>query len=124
MTRFGEPIHSGVIAPTEDGSVDELLASRALVRDGRIIPGPGARTVIVVETPAGAVPLAKRVAAHAAILRALPRWRANEEPAFQRGVVMVCVLVAPVLRRAFSLRGRCIIKKIGSGYEPREDGIP
>jgi hypothetical protein len=74
ITRFGEPIVDGVIAPTQDGSIDELLSSHVLIRDGEAIPGPGARTVMVVETPTGAVPLARRVAAHAEILHALPRW--------------------------------------------------
>jgi hypothetical protein len=74
ITRFGEPILNGVIGPTKDGSIDELLSSPLLVRDGLVIPGPGAKTVIVVETPTHSVPLARRVAAHAEILHALPRW--------------------------------------------------
>lgn len=74
VTRFGEPIVDGVIGPTQDGSIDELLSSGVLVRDGQAIPGPGAKTVIVVETPTHTVPLARRVAAHTEILRALPRW--------------------------------------------------
>jgi hypothetical protein len=34
-------------------------------------PGPGAATVLVLETPAAALPLAQRVGAHAALLRTL-----------------------------------------------------
>lgn len=73
VTRFGEPIVDGVIAPLQDDSIDQMLSSSVLVRDGQVIPGPGARTVVVVETPTRSVPLARRVAAHAAILRALTR---------------------------------------------------
>jgi hypothetical protein len=57
-TRFGEAIVDGVISsddqggPLRDGSVDELLASTEVFQDGKKIPGPAGRTVIVVETPA------------------------------------------------------------------------
>jgi len=77
VTRFGEPILKGVIAPTQDGSIDEMLSSRTLIRDGQAIRGPAARTVIVVETPTRLVPLVRRVAAHAELLRALPGWRSR-----------------------------------------------
>jgi hypothetical protein len=70
-TRFGERITDGIIPGTRDGSVDELLSAPALIRAGSRVPGPAARTVLVVETPTRA-PLERRVAAHKAILRALP----------------------------------------------------
>lgn len=76
-TRFGEPVVDGVIShddrgqPVRDGSIDELLASEAVIVDGVRAPGPGAPTVIVVETPAFAGSrLELRIAAQAAVLRA------------------------------------------------------
>lgn len=60
-TRFDEPIAGGIIGPVVDGSIDELMAS----------PNVGAQTVLVFETPAAALPLEQRVAAHAALLRRL-----------------------------------------------------
>jgi hypothetical protein len=75
-TRFGEPINEGVISDVQDGSVDELLAARSIIRDGRVAPGPSARSVIVVETPTVSVPLAKRIKAHAAVIGAYDElWR-------------------------------------------------
>jgi hypothetical protein len=70
-TRFDEPIENGIIGPVNDGSVDELMSAREVVADGARRRGPGAGTVLVLETPAAALPLAQRVAAHAALLRAL-----------------------------------------------------
>ena len=60
-TRFDEPIAGGIIGPVVDSSIDELMSS----------PKVGARTVLVFETPAAALPIEKRVAAHAALLRRL-----------------------------------------------------
>lgn len=82
-TRFGEPIAGGVISrdeeglPIRDGSIDELLASTAVFVAGARQAGPGAPTVIVVETPAFAgARLDLRVAAQGAVLRRLPElWR-------------------------------------------------
>lgn len=84
-TRFGEPIVSGVVSrddqglPIRDGSIDELLAATHVIRDARRVPGPGAPTVIVVETPAFAGSrLEWRVAAHGAVLAQAERlWRLN-----------------------------------------------
>ena len=61
MTRFDEPIAGGIIGPVTDSSIDELMSS----------PGVGAKTVLVFETPAAALPIEKRIAAHAALLRRL-----------------------------------------------------
>lgn len=70
-TRFGEDISGGIIGPVVDSSIDELMSSREIVADGRPRAGPAARTVLVFETPAAALTLEKRVAAHLALIRRL-----------------------------------------------------
>ena len=70
-TRFGEEISGGIIGPVVDSSIDELMSSREVVLDGRLRPGPAARTVLVFETPAAALTLEKRIAAHLALVRRL-----------------------------------------------------
>jgi hypothetical protein len=70
-TRFDEPIVRGVIGPVTDSSIDELLSARDVITDGQRRRGPGAETVLVLETPAAALPLAQRIAAHVALLRTL-----------------------------------------------------
>jgi hypothetical protein len=85
LTRFGEPIEAGMISHDDqgralrDGSIDELLAAREVFRDRRRVPGPAARTVIVVETPAFAGSRFElRVAGQRAVLEQLPAlWRLN-----------------------------------------------
>lgn len=74
-TRFGEPVVKGVISrddqgmPIRDGSIDELLAATTVFVDGKRVPGPAARTVIVVETPAfDGSKFELRVNAHAAVV--------------------------------------------------------
>ena len=74
-TRFGEPVVKGVISrddrgmPIRDGSIDELLAASTVFVDGKRAPGPAARTVIVVETPAfEGSKFELRVAAHSAVV--------------------------------------------------------
>jgi hypothetical protein len=82
-TRFGEPIREGVISRDDrggairDGSIDELLAAPEVVLEGRREKGPGAPTVIVVETPAFAgTRLALRAGAHGAVIAHLDDlWR-------------------------------------------------
>ncbi|MCJ7451482.1 MAG: hypothetical protein MUO39_03275 [Steroidobacteraceae bacterium] len=84
-TRFGEPIVGGVISrddqgqPLRDGSIDELLASKEVFRNGAKIQGPAARTVIVVETPAFAgSKFDLRVAAQSAVIEQVQElWRLN-----------------------------------------------
>jgi hypothetical protein len=71
QTRFGELIEGGIIGPVTDSSIDELFSARELIVDGRVRPGPGARTVLVFETPAKDLPLERRVAAHLALVRRL-----------------------------------------------------
>ncbi len=98
-TRFGEPIVDGVIRlddrgqPLRDGSIDELLAAPQVFVEGRLVPGPAAPVVIVVETPAFAgARLESRIAAQRAVLQRLPRlWtlardaRAGPAPAAPGG---------------------------------------
>jgi hypothetical protein len=84
-TRFGEPIVDGVISrddrglPIRDGSIDELFAAAEVFRDGRKVPGPTARSVIVVETPAFAGSrFEARVAAQSAVLGHVQElWKLN-----------------------------------------------
>jgi len=70
-TRFDEPVSSGIVGPVSDSSIDELMSAARVIEDGKPRPGPAARTVLVFETPAAALPLERRVAAHAALLRRL-----------------------------------------------------
>jgi hypothetical protein len=70
-TRFGEPIERGVIGPVADSSIDELMSAREVVAGDQRRPGPAAETVLVLETPAAALPLQQRIGAHAAVLRTL-----------------------------------------------------
>ena len=72
-TRFDEPIAGGIIGPVTDSSVDELMSAREIVVDGRVRLGPAAEIVLVLETPAAALPLEQRVAAQAALLRLIAR---------------------------------------------------
>jgi len=71
VTRFDEPVENGIIGPVTDSSIDELMSAATVIADGRARPGPQAQTVLVFETPAAALPLDRRVAAHAELLRRL-----------------------------------------------------
>ncbi len=71
VTRFDEPIESGIIGPVADSSIDELMSAEEIILDGQVQPGPVADTVLVFETPAAAIPLSQRVQAHAALLQAI-----------------------------------------------------
>ena len=73
-TRFDEPVERGIIGPVTDSSIDELMSARSVVAGGAAKPGPAATTVLVLETPAAALPLEKRIAAHAALLRLLSSY--------------------------------------------------
>jgi hypothetical protein len=70
-TRFDEPVENGLIGPVTDSSIDELMSAATVIAEGRARPGPRAETVLVFETPAAALPLPQRVAAHAALLSRL-----------------------------------------------------
>jgi hypothetical protein len=76
-TRFDEPVARGIIGPVADSSIDELMSARQVVVDGKARPGPAADTVLVLETPAAALPLAQRVAAQAALLQLLSKHLAK-----------------------------------------------
>lgn len=69
FTRFDEQIEAGIIGPVSDSSIDELMSARSLIVDGERVGGPGAETVLVFETPAGALPIDRRIAAHVALLQ-------------------------------------------------------
>jgi L-aminopeptidase/D-esterase-like protein len=71
-TRFGEEIVNGIIGPVTDSSIDELMSSSHVIVDGKVKRGPGARTVLVFETPAGNTALSQRIAAHQGLIRKLP----------------------------------------------------
>ena len=73
-TRFDEPIVRGIVGPVTDSSIDELMSAREVVHGGSTRPGPAAHTVLVLETPAAALPLPQRVAAHAALLRRIAAY--------------------------------------------------
>jgi hypothetical protein len=73
-TRFDEPVSRGIIGPVTDSSIDELMSARQVLVDGKPHPGPAAGTVLVLETPAAALPLGQRVAAQAALLELLSKY--------------------------------------------------
>ncbi len=70
-TQFHEPIAGGIVGPVTDSSIDELMSAATIIEDSVPRPGPSAETVLVLETPAAALPLERRVAAHTALLRLL-----------------------------------------------------
>ncbi len=69
VTRFDEPISQGIIGPVVDSSIDELMSAATVWVDGEVKAGPYAESVLVFETPAAALSLNQRVAAHAALLQ-------------------------------------------------------
>ena len=70
-TRFDEPIVGGIVGPVIDSSIDELMSASQVILDTVPEPGPAAHTVLVFETPAAALPLERRIGAHAALIRRL-----------------------------------------------------
>lgn len=68
-TRFGETIQKGIIGPVTDSSIDELMSANEVIVDAVVHAGPAAPVVLVFETPAGALSLARRIEAHEALLR-------------------------------------------------------
>lgn len=69
QTRFNEAISNGIVGPVNDSSIDELMSAEVLIVSNTLRPGPAANTVLVFETPAGELSLARRIEAHAALLR-------------------------------------------------------
>lgn len=78
-TRFDEEIVDGIIGPVTDSSVDELMSSADIIIDGQAGPGPGARTVLVFETPAKNTSLDKRIEAHQGLLQKLSSMIAEDQ---------------------------------------------
>lgn len=71
QTRFGETIVAGIVGPETDSSIDELISAPAVIGAEGLQAGPAAHTVLVFETPAAALPLPRRVAAHRSLLEEL-----------------------------------------------------
>ncbi len=73
-TSFGQKIINGIVSKVHDGSIDELLASKYIVKGKRRVKGPYARSVIVVETNAVGISLSKRVRIHSKILNKIKKF--------------------------------------------------
>ena len=71
QTRFEETIVAGIVGPVIDSSIDELISAPAVIGHDGLEAGPAAHTVLVFETPAAALSLEQRVAAHKALIEAL-----------------------------------------------------
>jgi hypothetical protein len=69
-TRFGEPVHDGLIGPVQVGAFAEWLTAPAVFVDGRRVSKPVCHTHLTIET-AGHEALRRRIEGHAAILRSL-----------------------------------------------------
>ncbi len=69
FTRFDEKIAAGIIGPVIDSSIDEFMSATDIFVDGERRAGPAAHSVLVFETPAGALPLVRRIKAHEALLQ-------------------------------------------------------
>ncbi len=68
FTRFKQKIINGIVTNVQDGSIDELLASNRIIINKKIIKGPGANSVVVVETNVTDTSLKKRVSAHTYVI--------------------------------------------------------
>lgn len=73
-TRFDEKITDGVVSNINDGSIDELLSSEKIIINGKLVKGPKAKTVIVVETPTIGVSLERRITAHNMVIQSLENF--------------------------------------------------
>ncbi len=73
-TRFGQQIVNGVVSNINDGSIDELLASKKIIVNKKIKTGPFAKSVLVIETNIVKMPLKKRVKAHSQIIRSARKF--------------------------------------------------
>lgn len=69
-TRFNESINKGIVLSSEDGSIDEFLASDSIYYNGRIISKYNAENVFSIEIPAN-LPLEKRVFSNKKIIENL-----------------------------------------------------
>lgn len=73
-TTFNQVINDGVVANIHDGSIDELLSSKYIIKGKRRVKGPYARSAIVVETNTVGIPLSKRVRIHSKIIRKMKKF--------------------------------------------------
>ena len=74
VTRFGQKVKNGIVERDFDGSIDELLASKNIFIEGKLVAGPKAKSVIVVETSAYNRPLAERVVMQGKILEEVDKF--------------------------------------------------
>ena len=72
-TRSKEKIVDGIVSDIKDSSIDELLASRKIFLNNKIVKGPSAKTVIVIETLTN-IPLVKRVEIYNKIIRSIKEF--------------------------------------------------
>lgn len=70
-TKTRERIVNGTVSNLSDSSIDELLSAKKIILQGKVVPGPSAKKVVVPETRIVGIPLEKRVKAHGEILRSL-----------------------------------------------------
>src|SRR3989344_752752 len=73
-TSFNQKIIEGIVSDINDGSIDELLASKEIILNKKTKRGSYAKSVIVIETPIIGIPLSKRVKAHSKILRSSKKF--------------------------------------------------
>jgi len=73
-TSFNQKIINGIVSNIHDGSIDELLASKYIIKGKKIIKGPYAKSVIVVETNLLGIPLSKRVKIHSKIIKKIKKF--------------------------------------------------
>ena len=72
-SRSKEKIVNGIVSNIKDSSIDELIASRKIFLDNKIVKGPAAKTVIVIETLTN-IPLASRVKIHSKIIKSIKEF--------------------------------------------------
>jgi hypothetical protein len=73
QTDSNEKIVNGIVSKIKDGSIDELLASNKIFLDNKIVKGPSAKTVIVIETLTN-IPLSERVKIYNKILQSIKEF--------------------------------------------------
>ncbi len=67
-TRFNEPIINGMVSNSNDGSIDNLIASKQIFINNEIEKGPNGKHVIVVETSSKNKPIEERINIHSSII--------------------------------------------------------
>jgi len=66
-TRFKEKIINGIVSNVKDSSLDELLSAKKIFLNKKLVPGPSAKSVVVIETPTS-ISIGKRIKIHKEIL--------------------------------------------------------